>query len=66
MTPPKWHNREILPRCECLTDRRFFCVRPSRVTMARGEQVKRACSAHALVLQRDGWLRLPEPIPWAF
>ena len=63
---PQWHAREQLPRCQCLTERRFACVRPSRWTMARGEDLKRACTAHAALLQRDGWLRLPEPIPWVF
>jgi hypothetical protein len=56
---PRWHEKEALPRCECLTDRKFHCVRPARVALTNGKDVKQACTAHATLLERQGWDTLP-------
>lgn len=56
---PKWHNREDLPRCECVTTMKFLCVRPARWLMARDGDCKLACKLHAIELERTGWIRQP-------
>jgi len=65
VTPRPWHDREPFPACGCRTSRGLLCVRPARWTVAKDEEVRRVCTAHAALLQQDGWVHVPQPIAWA-
>jgi hypothetical protein len=53
----RWHRREDALPCECLTTVRLLCARPSRWTLTKDADTKRACTAHAVLLEREGWIR---------